>query len=226
VALGAFVLGFLATSLIWRLGGSPTTVVSVPDVRHRADGEARRLASRAGLELEVASSIAHPTAPAGTVLTQVPLPGHEVQPGTALRVTLSSGRAQLLMPELVGRRLGQALQVLEGLGIEAEVTEEPDLAPTGQVVAVHPAAGSPVAPNSGARLTVSAGPPLVEVPFLLGMQEQEAVSLLSEAGLVARVEEVADMFAAEASVVHQRPLPGESVRAGGSVTLQISRGFP
>jgi eukaryotic-like serine/threonine-protein kinase len=225
VAIGAFVLGFVATAMIWRLGGTATSVVSVPDVRHRTEGEARRLASRAGLELEVGSSIVHPTAPEGSVLAQVPLPGHEVQPGTSLRVTMSAGPAHLTMPELAGRRVEQARQVLEGLGFQVAIDEQRDQAPAGQVIGVQPAPGSAVELPATARLAVSSGPPLVEVPFLLGMGEDEAVETLNQAGLGAAVQVVSGSFVPEAVVVSQRPAAGDSVRAGGSVTVQVARGF-
>lgn len=224
VALGAFLLGFVGTALVFRLGGGSATVVSVPDVRHRSEGEARRLASRSGLELEVGTSIPHPSAPAGSVLAQEPLPGHEVQPGAALRVILSAGRAHLTMPQLSGRRLEQARQVLEAMGIEVLVEQAADPAPAGQVIDVQPAAGSAIELPATARLTVSTGPPLVEVPFLLGLSEEEAVSALAASGLTASVQQVPGMFSPEPVVVSQRPAAGDSVRSGGAVVVQVATG--
>jgi eukaryotic-like serine/threonine-protein kinase len=228
VALGAFLLGFLGTAIVFRLGGGATSVASVPDVRHRSEGEARRLASRSGLELEVAAAIAHPTAPSGSVLAQVPLPGHEVQPGTALRVTLSAGRPRLLMPGLVGRRLEQARQVLAALGseVEVEVEEVPAHAPAGQVIATQPAAGTPVEARTRALLTVSSGPPRVEVPLLIGLEEGDAVTLLAEAGLSAELHVVPGMYYLQPVVVGQRPHAGDSVRVGSAVVVQVATGPP
>src|SRR5690606_40045950 len=104
-------------------------------------------------------------------LTQSPRPGQAVAPGTAVQVSLSSGQARYPIPQVAGLSRAQAEHLLVATGLQPVIEEITDLRRTGLVVGTLPPAGSVVAVPAAVRLQVSAGPPLVAVRELLGVQE-------------------------------------------------------
>ncbi len=62
---------------------------------------------------------------------------------------------------------------------------------TGIAIAQDPAPGARVSDGSAVRVTLSAGPPPVPVPGVVGEPAESAESLLANAGLRYRVSEVA-----------------------------------
>src|SRR5690606_31761417 len=86
VVVGAFLIGYAASALWMRAGSSGRTVVTVPNLRELSLAAARSTVEEAELVMEPADSLPHPEIAAGHVLTQSPLPGQEVAPGTAVQV--------------------------------------------------------------------------------------------------------------------------------------------
>lgn len=71
---------------------------------------------------------------------------------------------------------------------------------------------------------IEGGPELTDVPEVVGSQEQEAITLIEEAGLVAEVVTVVNVQVPPGEVVSQRPLAGERVDAGSTVEVTVSVG--
>ena len=223
VAIGAFVVGF-AVSALWMRAGSPgRTVTTVPGLGNLPLAEARRAVEDADLVLETADSLPHPEVEAGRVLTQSPLPGQEVAPGTAVQVILSSGRQRHAVPQVEGLSREQAEQVLLATGLRPTVEEVNDRRRAGLVVGTDPSAGTVVAVPAPVRLRVSAGPPLVPVPDLLGMNEQEVPGALQVADLrLGEVGRELRLLGMEGEVIAQQPAAGDSIPAGSSIDVTVA----
>jgi beta-lactam-binding protein with PASTA domain len=222
VGLVAFLLGYAAMALLFFPGSSGDHIVTVPDLRGEMRTEAERQAARAGLEIEIGDSLAHPRAPVGSVLAQTPLPGQEVAPGSMIRLILSMGPARRPVPDVLAMTREQAVRILSGSGFEVRVEEVTNERAAGQVVNLRPAPGTPVALPSTIVLTVSSGPPLVEVPLLLGLREPEAREALEAAGLkMGDVEYDYRGWEARGDVVAQDPLARDSVPEGSPVRLTV-----
>src|ERR671933_262286 len=113
---GNFVTLFVST-------GKPTTVV--PDVRHKDSTEAAALIASAHLRPDVhqVPSTARP----GTVVAQDPAPDKKVAQNTKVRINVSSGPAQVSVPQVVGLPFAQAESELKAQGFRVEqVTAESD----------------------------------------------------------------------------------------------------
>jgi hypothetical protein len=127
-------------------------MVLVPDVRGLLLTDARQAVVDAGTPVEGITVVEGPSAlPAGTVTAQDPIGGSRGT-GTATLTVAVAGT----MPELAGTPATAAAQTLLDLGVRAVQTHvyDPSVA-EGTVLAVDPAAGSPLAAT--ATLTV-AGP--------------------------------------------------------------------
>ncbi|MGI9181923.1 MAG: PASTA domain-containing protein [Longimicrobiaceae bacterium] len=222
VALGAFLIGYIATALLV-FPGRDRDVVTMPDVRGGTEAEARRALERVGLEVERANSLVHPQVPAGVVLAQGPLPGREVARGSPVRVTLSAGRERRRVPEIGALTSEQARQFLARAGFEVEVEEVENPRRTGTVLETDPTIGTMVEMPGRVRLVVSSGPPPVVVPDLADLPESAARDALAAVGL--RLGEVEyDPFAPGTlgGVVSQRPAAGATIPVGSQVHVTIA----
>jgi eukaryotic-like serine/threonine-protein kinase len=223
IGILGFVFGYGLTALLFFRGTSYPNVVTVPELRNLSGDAAQRTLNRLGLEIQVGDSLPNPEVPQGAVLAQTPLPGREVAPGTSVRVILSLGPQRRPVPEVLALREAQARQILEAAGFEVVAEEVTDPSPAGRVVDVQPAAGSLVALAGRVRLRVSTGPPFVEVPDVVGLDEQDARGALRDAGFaVGEVEYLFSIRGVEGEVLYQEPLPGDSARAGSPVRLRVA----
>lgn len=218
-----FLVGYAGAAL-WMRAGAPTrSVVTMPNLAGLSEVQARQTLSRLDLELEPMDSLPNPDVEAGHVLTQSPLPGQEVAPGTGVQVILSSGQVRYPVPDVIGLTRERAMQVLAASGMAAEVVEVEDMARAGLVVGVQPTPGTAVPVPARLSVRVSSGPPLVEVPDLLGLREEELEGALTVARLeVGEVSRELRLMLDEGEVVGQEPAPGDSLPAGSGVDVVVA----
>lgn len=220
-----FLLGFGATAGIFYLTGSRADVVTVPDVRRLTLARADRVLRRADLQIMVSDSLPNARVARGAVLTQSPLPGQEVAPETAVRLILSRGPEEVTMPTITMYDADQAQRILSASGLQVRLQTVPDLAAQGRVIGTVPTAGSAVAIPGPVRLLISAGPPIVSVPTVIGLAQADARALLRSTSLrVGEEQRVYRPDLPEGTVLSQFPMPGDSTRAGTRVRLQIVSG--
>lgn len=221
--VGAFGVGYLLTAVLFFPSSDRPPVVTVPDLREMDTNGARSALGSAGLDIEMGDTLPNPEVPAGRILSQTPLPGQEVAPGSAVRVMVSGGAERRAVPVVSAMSLDQATRVLEASGFRVTVEEVEDLRPAGRVVGIDPGPGTELQVPAPVRLRVSAGPPLVEVPNVLGLAEHEAEAALQAAGL--ELGEIVYRFSglgAEELVIGQEPVPGDSITHGSAVDLRMS----
>jgi len=94
---------------------------------------------------------------------------------------------------------------------------------TGVVIRQDPAAGEKLQKNGRVDITVSKGKETVSVPSVIGKSQADAVSTLTNAGLVARVFSVPSNKPVD-TVTGQDPLPGKTVDKGSKVRINVSSG--
>lgn len=214
----------LATQVFFPAPPPPGDLFEVPDLRGLGVASARERLEGARLELGAVDSLQHPTEPAGVVLGQSPLPGQVARPNAAVRVTVSLGPQRRSVPDVLRLEQERARIVLETSGFVVQMDTIEDDEPRGRVISVNPPPDSVVALPASVRLLVSAGPPLVAMPFVLGLEELEAVALLDSLGLVvSEVEEVFRFGRDQGVVVEQEPAADTQLRRGTSVRLAVGR---
>jgi serine/threonine-protein kinase len=129
-------------------GGAVDVVVSkgpfpvpVPKVTKMTEDEARAVLAEAGFEV-VATEDYSEKIPAGSVISQDPPRGTDLQPGNTVAIVVSLGPPVFTMPDVVGMSREQAVATLEGLGAVVHVVLV--LPPGATVVYQDPAAGATV----------------------------------------------------------------------------------
>ena len=115
--------------------------------------QARIVVERAGLTLGAVKEKAS-SQPAGYVLDQDPPSGDQVPPGTAIEITIASGKVKV--PDVVGLSDAQALSDLTQAGFQVQKVqqEDPSVDP-GTVLAQSPAAGTVLPRGTSVTITVS-----------------------------------------------------------------------
>ena len=69
---------------------------------------------------------------------------------------------------------------------------------------------------------VSIGPPLVEVPDVVGLSSSDAAGVLEDAGFTVNVDLVAGLGEYPGDVVDQDPVAGHKLESGSEVTIKVA----
>lgn len=166
--------------------------------------------------------------PAGTVISGIvdgaPV-GGDVLPGAQVNLVVSAGPQQRRVPQLRGLTVEQATQLLDDLGLQIVVVDEPifdDEVPASEIAVQTPVLDTSVDRDSSITVTVSKGPDLVTVPDLTGRTLPEIGQLLNDSGLQlgAVLGSTQGTFHA-ASVDGEEIEPGTQVRRGSSVNVIV-----
>jgi eukaryotic-like serine/threonine-protein kinase len=217
--------GYLfATRVLFPLPEGPDELVEVPELGGRTLAEVREILEERRLAVGVVDSLRHPSLPAGTVLGQSPLVGQKALPGSEVRITVSQGADRRPLPEVLGLQADRARSLLEATGFAVEVDSVEAEEPRGSVIAQDPEGGTPVLVAGAVRLRVSLGPPMVEIPDLMGLPEEQAVETIRSLGLVVSDVRTVFRFGRDRGiVVEQDPAPGTQVDRGTALVLVVGR---
>ncbi len=160
--------------------------------------------------------------PEGSVISFDPPAGTDLKRDQSVTVVVSSGRAPVKVPDVVGQSPEAATANLEdrGFTVKRDEGRSADVA-TGQVMKVTPGPGDDPKPyGSTVTITVSVGLPQVTVPDVKDKSQEDAVAALAAVGLKAD----AETFIAGDRVFQQSPKAGEVVDQGSTVRILISFG--
>jgi eukaryotic-like serine/threonine-protein kinase len=128
------------------------------------------------------------------------------------------------VPNVVGQSSDEARKeaVARGLLVRTEAVPAED--PAGTVVAQRPEPGTLLAAGRPVTLEVSAGPPPVGVPGVVGRSEADARAVLEAAGFQVSSTRHTDEEIPAGQVAAQEPAEGDEVDPGAQISLQVSDG--
>lgn len=133
----------------------------------------------------------------------------------------------VVVPDLVGKDVVYALEILTGLGLNTKVAgfEYRADIPKNHVAHQEPRPGAEVKRDRDVRIMVSKGSQTVVVPNLVGMEVREANIIMEENGLATgAVSKTHSEQAARGEVMSQAPVPGGIVKRGDMIDLLVSLG--
>jgi beta-lactam-binding protein with PASTA domain/CubicO group peptidase (beta-lactamase class C family) len=148
------------TPIVESVVGGPTPVV-VPDVVGLDQATAEAAIVAAGLVVGTVTTSTSDTVPVGSVVSQNPLGGASVAPGSSVDLVISSGApTPVSVPDVVGQPQATAESMINsaGLSVGTVTTSSSDTVPAGDVISQNPVAGTQVAPDTPVDLVVSSGP--------------------------------------------------------------------
>lgn len=133
--------------------------------------------------------------------------------------------AEVVVPDVVGRQMNIAKQVLEDSHLRVKLAETYDAnVPAGQVVSQYPEAGSKVKEERLVTIYISKGGEEIDMPDLIGMSKVVAEEKLKNIGL--SLGQVTEQYASEeaGTVINQYPRSGSKITKGKTVDIVISKG--
>jgi beta-lactam-binding protein with PASTA domain len=135
---------------------------------------------------------------------------------------LTRGNDKAIVPNVIGLKEDVAAQRIHDAGLDAVPRTGPSNRPPGVVFAQSPGAGTQL--DDGQNVTISISSGRQAVPNVVGLQEQQAVQQLQNAGLKAEVRRVASSRP-KGTVLTQDPAGGVVAATGTTVTLTVSNGI-
>lgn len=211
-------------SLFWN---SPDQNLFVPDMTGQDVAYASATFVNMGFVVELSYAPSE-TIPEGLVITQTPQPGSKANKGDMVTLTVSTGPAELIMPDLFGLPLEEAQNIIEamGLGLADVVYELREDVPDNTVVSQIPAANSDVAEGAGVSLVVSGDQVLGGAPMPqlseLDVDVSQAIRLLNELGFATCFVYEEESALPEGSVIEQSPGQGIHAYYNSQIDLWVS----
>ena len=134
-------------------------MVTVPTVTGMTRADAQALLEKEGFDV-VDVQQSESNSPPGTVIGTRPAAGSAVSTPSTVSIVVSSGAPAPSMPDLMGRDVGAARQVLTQLGVKnVSIMREPSgVAAPGTVISQSPVSGATIAPGTTVTLHVVAEP--------------------------------------------------------------------
>ena len=196
--------------------------VAVGDYEGLQESNAVNLIVEDGFEPKV-RRLANGEVPVGIVYDQEPGAGARLTKGSIVTVLVSTGKAKVKVPDVVGARRDDAVQALTNAGLDPNVVEVSSDEDPGMVTAQAPRGGTVVIEGSTVRINVSKGPRPVAVPSVVGLLYDQAASQLQGAGFAVARRDVDDDQPKDV-VIDQDPNGNSLAAKGSTVTLTVSKG--
>lgn len=133
----------------------------------------------------------------------------------------------IVVPDLSGKHVGAALELLTDLSLNAKIKgmEYSAEVPRYHVITQHPSAGAEIKPGRDVRLTLSKGRDMVAVPSVKALSFNQARIVLEENGLVpGNIARIYNEKAAPNVILEQVPPSGKTVHRKEAIDLLISLG--
>jgi beta-lactam-binding protein with PASTA domain/tRNA A-37 threonylcarbamoyl transferase component Bud32 len=157
---------------------------------------------------------------AGLVIGFEPAAGTDLKRDAVVTVIVSQGHEPVPVPDVTGQSPDQAQANLEAAGFTVERIDDGRTAAVdvGEVMAIDPGPGAgPVEYGRTITIQVSAGLPLVTVPDVVGMKQEDAAAALAAVGLQV---DATRFFGNK--VRQQQPAANEVVEKGAVVKILVA----
>jgi eukaryotic-like serine/threonine-protein kinase len=136
--------------------------IAVPDMIGHSTAEAQRLLAASGLGPLDVTELPHPTAPAGTIVAQTPLPGQQLRPGVSATVAVSMGRPRVMVPDVRGFGADRAESLLRRAGFDVARTDEESTVAADHVIRTEPEPAQERTLPAVVTMVISTGPAPVD----------------------------------------------------------------
>ena len=229
--IGRWIATFFATigaaGLLFIVGNqffstSPSTV-AVPNLKGKTVEEATTALTTVGLILGQQTPQADDNAPKGTIIGQDPVSGEQMEAGQAVNVTISAGKDQTSVPDLIDLASAEdaRLALVDARLVLGKVTPKDSDKPEGTIIAQDPKANTAVDIGTLVSITVSSGK--VPVPNVVGSTATQAKNDLMNAGFKVEVVEQENGAVAVGTVLAQTPKADTVTLKGTTVTITVSK---
>ncbi|MEZ5061086.1 MAG: PASTA domain-containing protein [Solirubrobacterales bacterium] len=195
--------------------------VEVPRVTGLQLGKAKAALKDAGFVAQVEKS-ASSRVPKGVVISSNPSEGAQLEPGSTVTLTASTGSPRTEVPDVVGLDRAEASSKLRDAGFVVNQDAQDSDEPENQVLSQDPAAGTEAKDGSVVNIVYSNGVGTITLGDLIGQKLTTAQSRVEGQGLdVDVIERDVTDSSQDGVVLDQAPSPGSRLSPGDTVTLTV-----
>lgn len=231
----AVVMGILATialiAVVWWLITSnknqePEQVAIPENIIGMTAIEAQRSLEDLGLVMEQGQAIASDTVDKGKVAATDPKPGSLVDIGSTVTIQLSSGAAEITVPDVSGQTQEAARKTLEDAGLQVGSVkyEDDSKVAADRVIRTTPEAGSSATKDDEIILVLSSGYVSIDSGQVVGKTQEEGLKYLADLGLQTNTISEETTEAPNGQIIAVDPLG--RVKVGSSVTVKVAKTPP
>ena len=163
---------------------------------------------------------------AGYIIRQSLESDQEVEKGTTIVLTVSTGESKIEVPDIRGYSQKSATKILSDQGFKVSVsTKFSSSVKEGDVISQSPGAGNKISRGSKVTITVSKGENKVTVPEIVFKTADDAREELSREGLKLIISsQKYDSRVPEGCIISQSPKAGKKVTKGTGIGVVVSLG--
>lgn len=231
----AVVIGILAAialiAVVWWLITSnknqePEQVAIPENIIGMSAIEAQRSLEGLGLVMEQGQAIASETVDKGKVAATDPKPGSLVDIGSTVTIQLSSGAAEITVPDVSGQTQDAARKTLEDAGLQVGSVkyEDDSKVAADRVIRTTPEAGSSATKDEEIILVLSSGYVSIDSGQVVGKTQEEGLKYLADLGLQTNTISEETTEAPNGQIIAVDPLG--RVKVGSSVTVKVAKTPP
>jgi serine/threonine-protein kinase len=202
--------------------------VDVPPVVGQSVPEAQARLERLDLVVRIADGDYSRRVAEGSVLRIQPAVGTTLREGDRVTIVPSLGPPPVDVPDLVGKTLPKARELLRGMGLElGDVTRgfSDDVA-IDRIIDFDRGTNGQAPYGSAIDVVLSKGPFPVAVPRVVRMTQEDAAAALAAAGFEVSVTEDFSEDVPRGVVISQDPPRGTELQPGNTVAIVVSLGPP
>ena len=231
----AVVIGILAAialiAVVWWLIASsknqePEQVAIPENIIGMTAIEAQRSLEDLGLMMEQGQPIASDTVDKGKVAVTDPKPGSMVDAGSTVTIQLSSGAAEITVPDVSGQTQEAARKALEdaGLRVGSVKYEDDSKVAADRVNLTTQEAGSSDSKDEEVILVLSSGYVSIDSGQVVGKSQEQGLKYLADLGLQTNTVTEETTAVPNGQIVSVEP--SGRVKVGSSVTVKVAKTPP
>lgn len=231
----AVVIGILVAialiAVVWWLIASnknqePEQVTIPENIIGMSAIEAQRSLKDLGLVMEQGQAIASETVDKGKVAATDPKPGSMVDPGSTVTIQLSSGAAEITVPDVSGQTQDAARKTLEDAGLQVGSVkyEDDSKVAADRVIRTTPEAGSSASKDEEIILVLASGYVSIDSGQVVGKSQEQGLKYLADLGLQTNTVTEETTAAPNGQIIAVDP--SGRVKVGSSVTVKVAKTPP
>ena len=228
----AVIIGLLLTAIlvgaVWWLIASnknqePEQVTIPQSIIGMSAIEAQRTLDGLGLNMEQGTAISSDTVEKGKVAATDPKPGSKIDKGSTVTIQLSSGAAEITVPDVSGQTQDAARKTLEdaGLRVGSVKYEDDSKVEANRVIRTTPEAGSSASADEEIILVLSSGYVSIDSAKVVGKSQDEGLKYLATLGLQTNTVTEETNKTPNGQIISIEP--NGRVKVGTSVTVKVAK---